>query len=370
MAADGKDYYEILGVPRNASKEEIKKAYRRLALQYHPDRNKSPDAEEKFKEISEAYAVLSDDEKRRLYDMYGRAGVTSSYTQEDLFRSSRLDFDDLFRDLGFGDFDTIFERFFGFGRRAREPQPTIIEAEISLEDAFRGGEKKFTVDFHELCDRCGGSGAEPGWVEKCRVCNGSGQRVERRQAGFMYFTTVTTCQVCGGAGQTVKRKCERCRGSGNVLKPTQVSFEIPRGIHDGESIVLKGMGMLDNTLKRRGDLIIRIHIRPHRIFERVGDNLIIGVPVAPSEVVSGRRITIPTLDGPLELRLSPEMVNRPYIVRGKGMPKADRGRGDLEVRFRLMMPGKMGQEVRTLYQRIMDYEGGVMDDERRKLFQD
>jgi molecular chaperone DnaJ len=369
MAADGKDYYEILGVPRNASKEEIKRAYRRLALQYHPDRNKSPDAEEKFKEISEAYAVLSDDEKRKLYDMYGRAGVTSSYTQEDLFRSIRFDFDELFRDLGFGDFDSIFERFFGFGRRAREPQPTFVEAEISLEDAFRGGEKSFTVDFHEVCDRCGGTGAEPGWVERCRVCNGSGQRVERRQAGFMFFTTVTTCQACGGAGQTVKKRCERCRGSGTVVKPTQVRFTIPRGIRDGESIVLKGMGMLDNSTRRRGDLIIRIHIKPHRVFERAGDNLVLVVPVAPSEVVSGRRITVPTLDGPLEVRLSPEIVGRPYIVRGRGMPRAERGRGDLEVRFKLVVPGHTSQEVRTLYQRLMDYESAMMDEERRKLFQ-
>ncbi|MEM3095584.1 MAG: J domain-containing protein [Nitrososphaerota archaeon] len=367
MEADGKDYYEILGVPRNASKEEIKRAYRRLALQYHPDRNKSPDAEEKFKEISEAYAVLSDDEKRRLYDMYGRAGVASSYTQEDLFRSMRFDFDELFRDLGFGDFETIFERFFGFGRRGRESEATLVDVEISLEEAFRGGEKSLTLDFTDVCDRCGGSGGEPGWVDRCGVCNGSGQRVDRRQTGFMFFTTVTTCQACGGTGQTVRKRCGRCGGEGVVRKPTSLHFTIPRGVRDGDSVVLRGMGVIGRHVGRRGDLIIRLHVKPHPIFERVGDNLIVVIPVTASEVVSGRRITIPTLDGVLELKLSPELVGRPYIVKGRGMPKPDRGRGDLDIRIKLTLPHNLSPEVRAIYQKLLEYEGALMDDERRRL---
>ncbi|GBC68559.1 Chaperone protein DnaJ [archaeon HR01] len=367
MAADGKDYYEILGVPRNASKEEIKRAYRRLALQYHPDRNKSPDAEEKFKEISEAYAVLSDDEKRRLYDMYGRAGVSSTYTEEDLFRSTRFDFEELFRDLGLGDFESIFERFFGFRGRDRGPEPTRVELEISLEDAFRGGERVFTINLRDVCDRCEGSGAEPGWLEKCRVCNGSGQRVERRQTGFMYFTTVTTCRACGGLGQTVKKRCEKCGGGGTVVRPSQVRVHVPPGVNDGDVLVLRNMGVWDRMGGRRGDLLVQFRVRPHPYIRRVGDNLVVNLPVAVSEVVSGRRIVVPTLDGDVEVKLSPELLTRPLILRGRGMP-GGRGRGDLEIRVEVTVPDNLSREVKNLYERLSLLEGGLMDEKRRRLF--
>jgi molecular chaperone DnaJ len=252
MSENGKDYYEILGVPRNATKEEIKRAYRRLALQYHPDRNKSPDAEEKFKEISEAYAVLSDDEKRRLYDMYGRAGVSQRYSQEDLFRSTWVDFDELFRDLGFGGFESIFERFFGFGKGPRRPAATYADLELTLQDVLKGVSKEVSITTPATCERCGGTGGEPGYVEKCSACNGSGRKVERVQTGFMYFTSVTTCGSCGGTGLRIKRRCTVCGGRGFVERVDRVRVEVPAGVV-GPATHLSCVERVFSTLRRAAE---------------------------------------------------------------------------------------------------------------------
>ncbi|MDW8083892.1 MAG: DnaJ domain-containing protein [Candidatus Caldarchaeum sp.] len=368
MPENGKDYYEILGVPRNATKEEIKRAYRRLALQYHPDRNKSPDAEEKFKEISEAYAVLVDDEKRRLYDMYGKAGVSQTYTTEDLFRSTWVDFDELFRDLGLGDFESIFDRFFGFGRKKRQAEPTVVEAEVGLEEVFKGGVKEVPISYPETCNRCGGTGGEPGHVDKCEACGGTGRRVERVQTGFMYFTSVTTCGKCGGHGTVVRKPCSTCRGSGVLTRTEKVVVNIPAGVSDGESIILRGKGLFDKSVGARGDLVVRVRVKTGPMFFLNKDRLVMLLPVAPSEVLMQRELNIPFFGENLKIRLRRELLDRPLVLRGKGPPNYGGGRGDLEIKLVLNIPEKIDREHLRHYADLLPFESHYMDEERRRIF--
>ena len=369
MSFDSEDYYEILGVPRNATKEEIKRAYRRLALKYHPDRNKSPEAEEMFKKISEAYAVLSDDEKRRIYDMYGKAGLQGQYARtEDIFRDSRSIFEEIFKDLGFGDFESIFERFFGGFRWRREPQPSLLELEIPLEEAFHGGEKSIDIRIRDRCSECRGSGAEPGGMEICKTCNGTGRKVVQRTFGFAYFTTVTTCDSCKGIGKIVKKRCRVCNGSGIIDKYDKITFRIPRGVEDGDEVILRGKGALDPDMNMRGDLHIRFRIRPHRLFKRVGDNLVVEVPVSPSEIIAGRKIKVKTLDGEAEIKLSAKNYLEPIILKGRGMPRKEGGRGDLEIHLRVKLPDNISGEHRRLYEHLLELESRQMDEERQRIF--
>jgi len=368
MAADGEDYYETLGVPRNATTDEIKRAYRKLALQYHPDRNKSPGAEEKFKKISEAYAVLSDPEKRRIYDMYGTVGISGAYTSEDLFRGVRIDLDEIFRDLGFGGFESIFERFFGGGRRPREPAQTVADVEVTLEEAFNGTRKTLSIPHREVCRNCGGTGAEPGGLVRCPVCGGTGQRVVRRQAGFAYFTTVSTCGECDGKGRTIKKRCKTCDGEGAVEKTESVTVSIPPGVEEGMVLTLREMGMTDSRVGKRGDLLVRVHVSEHKFFRREGDRLIAEVPVSPSELATGRQITVPTLDGSAEVKLAPNSHLNPIFIRGKGMPRLGGGRGDLEVRLRVSIPTPIKERQKEAYQQLSSVEYQLMDQEREKIF--
>ncbi|MCS7136131.1 MAG: molecular chaperone DnaJ [Nitrososphaerota archaeon] len=361
-----KDYYEILGVPRNATKEEIKRAYRKLALQYHPDRNKSPDAEEKFKEISEAYAVLSDDEKRRIYDMYGHAGLSGAYTQEDIFRTSTFDFDEIFRDLGF-DIDSIFERFFGIRRGPPKGRDVVMNLEISLEEAFNGVEKVVSVPVSEICSTCGGSGAAPGGLKTCRVCGGTGRKVDSRQTSFGFFTSVTTCPACGGSGRFIEKKCSTCKGSGYVETTKNISIKIPRGADD--DLVLRVPGMGERYAGGQpGDLLLVVRVKPHRIFTRKGDDLYIDLPTSISELVLGSRVTIPTLDGKVEVNIpSGTPPGHIITIKGKGMPSMHGGRGDLKVRLKVVVPKKLSQEHRRLYEQLYDLERSLIEEERKLL---
>ncbi|MDW7977855.1 MAG: DnaJ domain-containing protein [Candidatus Caldarchaeum sp.] len=368
MPADGKDYYEILGVPRNATKEEIKRAYRKLALQYHPDRNKSPEAEEKFKEISEAYAVLVDDEKRKLYDMYGQAGVSRTYSTEDLFRSTWFDFDELFRDLGLGGFDSIFERFFGFRRRPQQPSPTYVEAELSLKEVLTGARKEVPITTAQTCGRCGGTGGEPGHVDRCSACNGTGQKVERVQTGFMYFTSVTTCSRCRGTGKVVRKACSACRGLGAVEKTEKVVVEVPAGVADGDSVVIREKGLYDHEVGRRGDLVVRFRINLGKQFSLDGDTLVMHLPVSPSEVAAGREVSVKSFDGPLKIKLRRENLEMPVVFRGRGLPMRNGRRGDLEVRIKLVLPKSLSHQQLRLYGELLPVESQYMDEERSRLF--
>ncbi|MDH5811143.1 MAG: molecular chaperone DnaJ [Candidatus Methanomethylicaceae archaeon] len=359
--ASKKDYYEILGVPRNATKEQIKDAYRRLAMQYHPDRNKSPDAEEKFKEISEAYAVLSDDEKRRQYDLLGRADFGQYYTQEDIFRGA--DFESIFREMGFGfDIGDLFNMFFGgeFGRRAYARQVVrgrdlTYDLEISLEEAFRGTEKEIEVPRTERCDVCGGSGAAPGTsLKTCNRCGGTGQIQNVRTTGFARFVTVTPCNTCGGSGTVVETPCRECRGSGIIKRRRIITVKIPAGVDDGQQLRLKGEGEASPSGGPPGDLYVNISIRPHPYFKRKGADLYYDLKIGFPQAALGTEATVPTLDGDVVVNIRPGTQPGEILrIKGKGMPKlGGYGRGNLMIRVNIDVPTSLSPRQRQLLEEL------------------
>lgn len=349
-----KDYYEILGVPRNATKEEIKKAYRRLALKYHPDRNKSPEAEEKFKEISEAYAVLSDDEKRRLYDMYGHAGIDSRYSQEDIFRG--VNFEDIFSDLGFGN---IFDFFFG-GRHRDRPKkgPDLrIDISITLEEAYKGGEKLIRFSKFEVCGSCSGSGAAPGGMATCPECGGSGNIGYTRRTPFGVFSQYTTCSRCGGSGRVIVKPCRECGGSGRIRVERKLKVKIPAGIESGARLRVPGEGEAGKDGAPPGDLYIVVHVKEHELFRREGDNLFVDVPISFSQAALGGEIEVPTLDGSARLNIpAGTQTHTVFKLRGRGMPRIRGGKGDLYVRVIVKTPEKLTPEMRKLFERLAELE--------------
>ncbi|MEM3880619.1 MAG: molecular chaperone DnaJ, partial [Candidatus Bathyarchaeia archaeon] len=300
-----RDYYEILGVSRNATKEEIKDAYRKLAMQYHPDRNKSPDAEEKFKEISEAYAVLSDDEKRRQYDLLGHAGFDQRYTTEDIFRG--VDFESIFRDLGFSDFFRTFFGGFGegsFGERINRGEDLVYELEITLEEAAKGTEKEILVPRTEKCDVCGGSGASPGTTPRtCPTCNGTGKVQHTRRSSFAMYVQVTPCNTCHGKGMIIDSPCKNCHGTGLVKKRRKISVRIPAGIDEGYQLRLRGEGEMAPNGGEPGDLYVLVHIAPHKLFMREGDDLWYVLTIGYPQAALGAEVTVPTLDGPTTVHI-------------------------------------------------------------------
>ncbi|MFN3621802.1 MAG: molecular chaperone DnaJ, partial [Nitrososphaerales archaeon] len=358
------DYYEILGVPRNATKEEIKAAYRKLALQYHPDRNKSPEAEEKFKEISEAYAVLSDDEKRAQYDQFGHMGIGSRYTTEDIFRNT--DFESIFRDLGFDfGFDDLFSRFFR-GRRAYEEEvgrDISIPLTITLEEAAFGATKEVQVPRTERCNSCGGSGAKRGTSPiVCPQCQGKGQVQYTRMMGFAQIITTTTCSACRGRGSIIQNPCPECKGSGLVEVFRKVRVDVPAGVDEGFSLRLRGEGDLHPQTKRAGDLYLTIHIAPHKYFKREGDDLIFETQISFPQAALGSEIAIPTLNGHTWLKIPPGTQSGTIIrLKGKGMPKIRTkfSRGDLLVKVNVKVPTKLTERQKFLLKELeKEFESG------------
>lgn len=359
--ASKKDYYEILGVPRNATKEQIKDAYRRLAMQYHPDRNKSPDAEEKFKEISEAYAVLSDDQKRQQYDLLGRADFGQYYTEEDIFRGA--DFESIFREMGFGfDIGDLFNIFFGrdFARRAyaRETlkgRDLSFDLEISLEEAFRGAEKEIEISRTERCSTCGGSGAAPGTsLKRCGRCGGTGQIQNVRTTGFARFVTVTPCNVCKGSGALVDIPCKDCNGSGIVKKRRQIIVKIPAGVEDGQQLRLRGEGESSPNGGQPGDLYVNIRIKPHPYFERRGADLYYDLNIGFPQAALGTEVRVPTLDGDIMVNIKPGTQPGELLrIKGKGMPRLNGyGRGNLMIRVNVEIPTKLTARQRELLEEL------------------
>lgn len=361
-----RDYYEILGVDKNASKSEIKKAYRKLALKYHPDKNPDKDAEEKFKEISEAYAVLYDDEKRRLYDQYGHSGIDQRYSYEDIFRGA--DFSDIFRgmgfdfDFGFG-FDDIFERFFGhrmgFDRgppRRRRGADLRYDVEVSLEDAYRGLETTIHVPRSETCDVCNGSGAKPGTSPKsCPQCGGTGQMRSSRRTAFGMFTQITTCSKCQGQGTVIEERCPECNGKGILQKTRDIELKIPRGVDDGSQLRLAGEGEAGSG--GSGDLYIVVHVKKHPKFNRRGRDLHMVRDITFPEAAIGKKIDVEILNGDVEKLRIPEGTQNGDIfkIRGKGMPGLrGSGQGDLYVEIHVKTPRKLTRRARKLLEELND----------------
>jgi len=348
--AEKRDYYEILGVQRGASKDEIKDAYRKLALEFHPDRNKSPEAEERFKEISEAYAVLSDDQKRQTYDQLGHSGFDQRYKQEDIFRGA--DFDSVFRDMGFGD---IFRTFFGGGgggfatERSNRGQDLAYDLEVTLEEAARGADKEIEIPRTERCDVCGGSGAAPGTTAKvCPRCGGAGQVQVQHRSNFGVFVQVTACPQCRGKGRIIEYPCNNCRGSGLVKKRRKISVHIPEGIDEGYQLRLRGEGEMAASNGEPGDLYVVVHVMHHQQFIREGEDLWYVAMITYPQAALGAEITVPTLEGPTTLKIHPgTQVGETITLRGKGMPRFRAyGRGNLNVRIVIAVPEKLTPQQR------------------------
>lgn len=357
-----RDYYDVLGVQKSAGKDEIKGAYRKLALQYHPDRNKDPGAAEKFKEISEAYAVLSDDEKRGEYDQFGRAGVYQKYNQEDLFRGA--DFDSIFRDLGIGGFGGIFERFFGGlgglggfegfsqfqGRGAPRGDDLAYDLEISFEEALRGASRDIEVPRLSECRTCNGSGAQPGSSRKtCRECNGRGRVQKVRRTGFAQFVQITVCPKCNGEGTIIDKPCKNCHGSGLERARKKLQVKIPPGADEGQSLRLRGEGNMVQG-GRAGDLYVRIHLRPHPEFKRQGDNVIYETKISYPKAVLGGELEVPCIDGRAMVKIPPgTRAGTIFRLDGKGFPSVEGwGKGDELVRVDLAVPRDLSRKQREL----------------------
>jgi molecular chaperone DnaJ len=349
-----RDYYEVLGVEKAASKDQIKDAYRKLALQYHPDRNKDAGAEEKFKEISEAYAVLSDDQKRNQYDNLGHAGFDQQYTQEDIFRST--DFDSVFRDMGFGDlFRSIFGGGFGGYEQQNRGQDLAYDLEISLEEAAKGTEKDIQIPRTEHCDVCGGSGAAPGSSARiCPTCQGQGKVQNMRKAGFAMYVQVTACPTCKGKGRIIETPCSNCHGTGVVRKRRTITVKIPPGVDEGHQRRLRGEGEAMANGGESGDLYVIIHVKQNPQFVREGDDLWHIAMINYPQAALGSEITVPTLDGPTTIKIHPgTQVGEVFTLKGKGMPRfRGYGRGDLNVRVGISVPEKLTASQKTLLEQL------------------
>ena len=347
LTSNGKrDYYEVLGVARAATEQEIKSAYRKLALQFHPDRNpNNPDAEEKFKECSEAYAVLADGEKRAVYDRFGHAGLGGS---------GGAGFDP--SDLGdiFGDFFGLGEIFGGGTRkRSRTQRGADLREDINLEfeEAVFGTETKVTVRRHESCEECRGSGAAAGKAPvTCRSCNGRGQ--VRYQQGF--FSIARTCPTCQGTGSVITDPCAKCKGEGRVLKQRTVDAKIPAGVEDGTRIRYSGFGEGGLHGGPPGDLYVVLHVKEHPFFEREGNDLHCVIPVSFSQAALGAEISVPTLEGEHVLKVPDGTQSGTTLrIRGKGVPVLNgHGKGDLFVEVRVQTPGKLNKRQRELLQEL------------------
>src|SRR6058998_1294177 len=350
------DYYDLLGVPRNASDEQIRSAYRRLARQYHPDVNKADDASERFKQITEAYEILTDPQRRQRYDMFGSTSGG-------------------FGDFGIGD---LFETFFGGDLRRREPRGPMrgadlrMEIEIDLLDAVQGRERVITVPRLETCERCHGNGAEPGTsTSTCATCNGRGEVRQVQQSVFGRFVNVSTCPRCGGAGKTVDKQCTRCRGEGRERKDREIGLTIPAGIDDGQQLRVAGEGEAGMRGGPTGDLYVLIRLKEHPLFRREGDDLVHLARLSPSQAALGDEINVPTIEGAeTKVRIPAGAQHGQMVrVRGKGVPHlGSSGRGDQLVYLDVVVPRTLSKEQRRLYTQLRDIEDATSQDGDQDLF--
>ena len=354
-----RDYYEVLGVSRNANQEEIKKAYRKAALKYHPDRNpNNKEAEENFKEAAQAYEILSDDDKRHRYDQFGHEGMRPGadfhgYTNvNDIFSN----FSDIFGSgIGGSIFEEVFSGGRGQSRRRREtgsPGSDLkIRLKLSLEEIATGIEKKLKVKRWKACDICNGTGAKAGSAKTtCPVCNGTGEVRQVSRSVFGQFVNISTCSNCGGEGHIIKERCQTCGGEGRVQGETTIKVSVPAGVSEGNYIPLHGQGNAGQRGGQPGDIIVIIEEEPHKIFTRAGDDVVLDLLISFSEAALGNDVEIPTLAGRARLKIEPGTQSGKILrMRDKGIPHLNGyGRGDQLVRVNVWVPSRLSKEDREL----------------------
>lgn len=365
-----RDYYEILGMDRNASLDEIKKAYRTLALQNHPDKvapDEKKGAEERFKEISEAYAVLSDPEKKATYDQFGHAGIDGQYTYQDIFRGADFGnifggrgFEDILRGFGSGgtSFADIFGEFFGTRVRRRPQRGADLEypLDITLEESAKGCEKKINIYQTVTCPTCRGSGAKPGTGKRtCPQCQGTGQ-IRYTQA---FFTFSQTCPQCRGMGEVIEAACGQCHGRGKIKKASKISLKVPSGVDSGTSIRVRGKGEAGELGGPSGDLYVTIRLTPHKIFEREGSDLYCEVPLNFVTAALGGEIKVPTLEGKATMKIPfGTQTDRVFRLKGKGVPSLHgHGKGDEYVKVIVQVPARLNEKQKEILREFAEAGG-------------
>ena len=376
---DKRDYYEVLGVERGASADDIKRNYRQAALKYHPDRNKEPRAEERFKEASEAYEVLSDPQKRQRYDQYGHAGMNGVNMHD-------------FSHMGVEDIFSVFSDLFGgalggrSGGRSRTERGVDIETviQVDLKEVATGVRKTLKFERMDICENCEGQGNQPGTPRNtCRTCGGYGQVERQSGMGFFVSRVITDCPECGGRGQIISTPCRRCRGRGRSPLERVLDVEIPAGIHDGMSLRVRSEGEPSASGSVRGDLRCVIRVKPHTLFVRQENHLICTLPISFSQAALGVEIDVPTLEGTSPLKLKPgTQPGDLYKLSGKGLPDLRGGRrGDEIIQIQIEIPKRLNKrqkellrefaetedlsvlpESRNFFEKVRDYIGGDGDD--------
>ena len=377
MAEEKRDYYQVLGVDKNASAEEIKKAYRKNAMKYHPDRNPGDkQAEEKFKEIGEAYAVLSDSDKRARYDQFGFAGVDPNYGGG---AGGGSGFGGGFGGFGgFGDFGDIFGEFFGGGRSRGSTQTAPRRGEnvgarldLTFEEAAFGVEKEITVQRIENCPACKGTGSADGVVETCVNCHGSGQVRTTQNFMGMAVQSTATCPTCGGKGKIIKNPCTTCRGKGKVRRNQKIKVKVPAGIDQGQAIRVAGEGCVGSNGGPNGDVLVEITIKRHPIFRRDGMDVYCEVPITFTQAALGAEIQVPTLDGKTTFTI-PEgtQTGRQFVIPGKGIPQVNnpRRRGDHRFVVTVETPTRLSREQKDLLRQLEESMDGKSSPKRKKFF--
>lgn len=368
-----RDYYEVLGISRNATEEEIKRAYRKLAKKYHPDMNRDnkEEAGEKFKEVSEAYEILMDKGKRAAYDRYGHEGVEKTFGKGGFDWSDFTHFEDV-RDIfrGFDDFfetGSIFDIFFGRPSTRVRPRGRVkmrgsdikIRLKLTLEEIKTGVEKKLRISRLEQCPKCNGTGVEPGsQAEACSVCHGSGELREVQRSMFGQFVQVRTCPRCRGEGRIISNPCSKCKGQGRAKREATINLRIPKGVTAGNYIPVRGEGNAGPNNGPRGNLIVIVEEKEHGLFERRGNDLHCRVPISFSVAALGGEVEVPTLDGKVRLKIpSGTQTGRLFRLRGKGLPEIGGGReGDEYVEAVVWTPTHLSKQEIELFRNLAKYE--------------
>jgi len=355
--ADKRDYYQVLGVNRNAQPDEIKRSYRQLARQYHPDVNKEPDAESRFKELSEAYEVLSDERKRQMYDQFGHAGPRGAGAGG-------------VEGFPFGDIGDLFETFFGAnagGRRGPQRGSDLrMRLDLTFEEAVFGVEREVQIPRSETCLICGGTGAEPGKPPvRCPKCNGAGEVRRTQQSIFGQFVNVMPCDRCRGEGQIVAHRCTECRGNGRMQRVRDVQVPVPAGVDDGTEMRIPGQGEGGDKGGPNGDLYVVFQVKPHAVLKRDGFDLVYELPLNIAQAALGSEVQVQTLEGEERLQIpAGTQHGRTFRVREKGVPRLQRtgisaGRGDFRVVARVDVPKQLNQHQRDLLQQLAaTFDGG------------